>query len=309
MASCPHCGSTKLNELGPGEYLCQGSIEVKTGAPPSGSQGPPTRWTICGVKFFDPNFVGPGAASGSTCSCGTYSVGRCTSCGKEVCGQHSRLAHESRLCTRCAHARAEDEKASRDARRLEADVKISSLIDSFVTRMEVNPKWDISATDSDKTPRGWYVSMPNAFEYSYLSDSSSAQREVSFRPDLAVSDTGQMWSCRLERGKLRADGSVITSARQLAMLTHGLDTYGTDQEVDYEDVPRELEKRLNAAIQMPAAPSPVLSRREERKRNKRLRKESQQNLDERIYGPGGYKAYADRLYGDSFWARLKRWWR
>lgn len=107
MAVCPACGSRQLKEVGPGEYRCQQVLGVHAARYELG--GPPQ---YCGKRFFDPDFVGLGAATGTTCECGTYSVGKCTDCGLDVCGHHSLLIQDTRLCKGCEEARksrAEDE--------------------------------------------------------------------------------------------------------------------------------------------------------------------------------------------------------
>jgi hypothetical protein len=47
------------------------------------------------------------------CSCGTFAIGRCTSCGAAVCGDHSLLHEGKRICGRCRDARRRQQEGAR----------------------------------------------------------------------------------------------------------------------------------------------------------------------------------------------------
>lgn len=64
---------------------------------------------LCGTRYQE----GVQVESSRSCGCGTYSIGRCASCGEEVCGDHSVLRSGSRLCGECDGLRIHEASVQR----------------------------------------------------------------------------------------------------------------------------------------------------------------------------------------------------
>ena len=70
------------------------------------------------------------------CTCGTYAIGRCQGCGTHVCGTHSKVWHDRRLCLKCgeqvqAEMRLEADKASAGAARAYVLHELSKVTDAM----------------------------------------------------------------------------------------------------------------------------------------------------------------------------------
>lgn len=141
--SCPACGGASAELLAPGLARCSSIIHDSsaTGMPPN--MGVPAfieHSRVCGCEYQ----VAPEAPAGSmdSCSCGTYAIGRCVRCAKPVCGYHSGLHGDERLCTshinemyqRQNVMQAEERRAKEQ---LEADerAEVARLIAEFFPRM------------------------------------------------------------------------------------------------------------------------------------------------------------------------------
>lgn len=329
MAACPACGSTKLKEVGPGEYQCLDAVQVQTGLHPSGAQGPPLQWVNCGKRFFDPDFVGTGVAKARVCKCGTYSVGLCVSCRAEVCGQHSRLVEGSRLCDDCQaerEARLADEKAKKKASREEAirsaDHEIATTIEAFVRKMKGVSTTPVILRDGSRTEkrshlrfadsfhtvgtelgRGWYVETPSAIQIVTHVDTSAAGTEHKQTPGLGILEDGSLWMCTANYEIVGFE--PLAGTRDLGKMTHGVVwTPHSDPGLDPAAVAQALADRLDEAAKSPWSPPPFRTRRQE----KADRKAIYEWRDEQIYGKGGYKAYRERMYGpETFWDKVKKW--
>ena len=100
-------------------------------APPALGLLPPQPWVeqrVCGHRYQE---GGPGVgAILDMCSCGTFAIGRCSECGSSVCGLHSALRADRRLCLE--HAAAED-TAAKDAA---AGAKRVSVWNAWSQRLE-----------------------------------------------------------------------------------------------------------------------------------------------------------------------------
>ncbi len=102
VAVCPRCGSSDIRPVAPGYFECLQSDPQRGGSDRD----------RCYTRFRDET---EGAtAGGALCACGTRGIGRCSTCGREVCGDHSRLVADRRYCS--AHARlAWDEEVANAA--------------------------------------------------------------------------------------------------------------------------------------------------------------------------------------------------
>lgn len=127
--------------LAPGFWRCQSVVTVwgsrlgpAPGTPPQlGIEVPlPTSWQeICGYEYHEAGAVGTTSAT-PACSCGTFAIGRCDSCGRPVCGYHSALRATKRLCT--AHAEDYD-RAAQDRRTDEARREVWSRWSPLVAEL------------------------------------------------------------------------------------------------------------------------------------------------------------------------------
>jgi hypothetical protein len=114
MPSCPVCGSNENRQIAPNYWECRGTRRVPTGAPPSGAQGAHDRIVACGERYA----TGATGVVASLCYCGTDSIGTCQRCGTRVCGDHSRLREDSRVCKRCLDIEAEEARIAADAAKI-----------------------------------------------------------------------------------------------------------------------------------------------------------------------------------------------
>lgn len=81
MTACPKCGAVETREIAPGFVECQGRDE-------DGKR--------CGSRYQPPS--APSLRRPQLCACGTYAIGQCVECDAPVCGDHSDLYEERRLC-------------------------------------------------------------------------------------------------------------------------------------------------------------------------------------------------------------------
>src|SRR5262245_12602788 len=132
---CPACGGMAREPVAPGYWRCV-SQRVDLGPGPNPS-GPPqlgprvTEYvTICGHQYME----GP-VQEAPLCSCGTFSIGICASCGQPVCGDCSEIVDGRRTCRRHgiearreATRKREQERAGRLAPLAEIDDPIERLL-------------------------------------------------------------------------------------------------------------------------------------------------------------------------------------
>lgn len=146
MDACPQCGGAQLSQIAPGYFECH-SRRDEDGT--------------CGHRFQ----VSAGGSVMEVCSCGTFAIGYCARCGTPVCGDHSGLHGDERLCA--THLTGEQQAATRriatdERQRVDA---FDRLLDSFVdvareagspglTRFRLCPDkgWKSLASD-----RGWLI--------------------------------------------------------------------------------------------------------------------------------------------------------
>lgn len=114
---CPSCGGESRSPIAPGYWRC--TSLVREDAPGPGlinpALGPPAFQTTreCGNEYVE--VVG---TPGLTCPCGTFAIGLCQQCSLPVCGIHSAILDDSRLCGNHYGERLEhikSEQAARDA--------------------------------------------------------------------------------------------------------------------------------------------------------------------------------------------------
>ena len=117
--SCPDCGGAQRRSIGLGYWECTSDVaRPGESVEPAGYGGQPvvvTRWSSgpCGTRYQE----GDGSmVSANPCSCGTFAIGRCAECGRLVCGDHSVLKGDRRLCE--AHAHGEQEREDNELERV-----------------------------------------------------------------------------------------------------------------------------------------------------------------------------------------------
>src|ERR1044072_7788989 len=106
---CPNCGGHDREPIGPGFWRCT-SIRVVTREP--GGPGLPDPRLGPGVLYVQDEVVCrteyQEGGQGLLCACQTFAIGRCAECGDPVCGIHSGVLQDVRLCR--VHLAAEREK-------------------------------------------------------------------------------------------------------------------------------------------------------------------------------------------------------
>ena len=123
--SCPSSGGAQRLEIAPGYFECTSQVATVTTdmVPDLAMQGryqpvPGRGSRICGARYQTGQ---PGSAA-LVCSCGTFAIGWCAECATAVCGQHSALTGDRRLCTACrdsersAAAAVDSDRKARRAR-------------------------------------------------------------------------------------------------------------------------------------------------------------------------------------------------
>jgi hypothetical protein len=113
--ACSACGGNERRPISPGYWECTTLRSEPPTWVPAGHGGqmvpradPPRP---CGNRYHD----GPTTpTTADLCSCKTFAIGRCAGCDVYVCGDHSSLFEDRRLCASCWQAT----EASIAARRL-----------------------------------------------------------------------------------------------------------------------------------------------------------------------------------------------
>lgn len=69
----------------------------------------------CGTRYQDTLPSGQSATPPAICECGTYAIGACAECGKQVCGDDSQRVNQRRLCLQ----HVEEARIGREAQLIE----------------------------------------------------------------------------------------------------------------------------------------------------------------------------------------------
>lgn len=97
---CPRCQGHDVRTIAPGYYECQSVVTTTYFVPDqtrSGQMRPASAGAICN-HLWQEGSSSLNRAAPVCHECGTFAVGRCPSCGLAVCGLHSWLMNERRLC-------------------------------------------------------------------------------------------------------------------------------------------------------------------------------------------------------------------
>jgi hypothetical protein len=180
---CPVCRGSDRVPIAPGFWRCAAQRRVETGGPGlvNPAAGPPVlvSYVTCNAEYQD----GPVYGTPQVCGCGTFAIGMCAECSTPVCGLHSAMLEERRLCSadyekrsavisaakRVAERKAMEEAARRTASRPKtparlnaagvAKVDISGHIAEYVTKKHLfgreERRWD--SMHFRRIGSGWLV--------------------------------------------------------------------------------------------------------------------------------------------------------
>lgn len=148
--ACPRCGGEAKSLIAPNYWRCHSTERVSEvvmrpvlGAPPHlGLFEPHTIYhdNLCTFEYAESS--GEGGSVTDTCACGTYAIGRCLTCGKLVCGIHSAIWNDQRMCR--SHIAELDGAAKREAELLR--------VRSEVNRAEARAK---AKADAERDAPRW----------------------------------------------------------------------------------------------------------------------------------------------------------
>lgn len=109
---CPRCGGRERRLISPGFWECttQSAHTVTTVIPdPFNPPYPrPVHQTVtqaCGNRYHEAERGARTTDRLETCACETFAIGRCSDCATPICGDHSALVDDLRLCTVDARTR------------------------------------------------------------------------------------------------------------------------------------------------------------------------------------------------------------
>jgi hypothetical protein len=97
-----------------------------------------------------------------TCKCHTFAIGTCGRCGRPVCGDHSRLADDERVCVTCLQARAEQAKDAVASSHAEVIAGLKAVADP-VERL-LRTAWYVYATYSGAVQPETGASVDDLYE-------------------------------------------------------------------------------------------------------------------------------------------------
>lgn len=119
--ACPACGGDDRRAIAPGFWECTSPLVSERWVPagPGGSMRPERTVRPCGHRYHE----GGGVTGTTTCACGTFAIGLCAECGSAVCGDHSWMRGDRRLCRE--HAAAVDAQARAEQAREEHDRRVA----------------------------------------------------------------------------------------------------------------------------------------------------------------------------------------
>lgn len=114
MPGCPVCGGESRRPLAPTYWECTSQISesVFVGdqwlpVGPAGAMMPVPRQEMrtrdCLTRYHET--VDEPSGPQLTCACGTFAIGACSDCSRPVCGDHSSLWDDRRVCVDCAATR------------------------------------------------------------------------------------------------------------------------------------------------------------------------------------------------------------
>ncbi|MGW6441531.1 hypothetical protein [Lentzea sp. NPDC055074] len=168
--TCPHCGSAAHKVIAPGFHECLGWRPEVFTDPATGLAV--ARRIPCGQRYH----AGGDRGRNTTCACGTFAVGVCTSCGTFVCGDHS-AGGAQRMCFACVEAaraaseQQEQQEVAAENARAEAELARVRAIADPVERLLCGARFftPVSKPDPGHNPWGRASSADGTSELLRLS--------------------------------------------------------------------------------------------------------------------------------------------
>lgn len=136
MPKCPRCGGTSAQQIAPGYYQCTSNDSYGDRC---------THRYQVGTDFHN-----------NLCQCGTLAIGRCVDCGNWICGDHSSLAGNERICNKDARARTE----ARELREQE----VLKATKRFVSKMAAVGNPGAQKLDASRNASGWLIACGNVYK-------------------------------------------------------------------------------------------------------------------------------------------------
>ena len=131
MGHCPMCGGTARSILAPGFYRCE-SVNTLGVVRHLGLQQPVQ--AACGHEYQE-----AASAANALCQiCGTFAVGICQDCHQLVCGIHSKLISDKRICVECIQNRTAAMEAHRQAAEASRDRRAVEFNDLLARETDVH---------------------------------------------------------------------------------------------------------------------------------------------------------------------------
>lgn len=117
--SCPSCGGTDREPIAPGWWRCTSRVTIAApgpglGAPPTGQFGPEhlEATAVCGRQYAERT---GNEDHGPLCDCGTFAIGICKECGRDVCGECSVRSTDGRVHRSHVIERERTQRETREA--------------------------------------------------------------------------------------------------------------------------------------------------------------------------------------------------
>lgn len=189
---CPHCGSAEREPIAPGFWRCT-SVSTHTERRLVGVDGNIPIYQdfsvsrVCGTEYQE--LTGDMSGRVAVCDCGTFAIGRCSDCDRNVCGSEacSTMHEGKRRCQDCmaprrrveaeARARAEAEASAnrqREALLKKEEIRLGFLPQtSAIERGRNDGERALIAAGFSEVSAGGSVSIPPVFRYLYPYDASN----------------------------------------------------------------------------------------------------------------------------------------
>lgn len=98
---CPKCGGEATRAIAPGYWECITPAAVTAPGPGVADPGQGLPMTIVRSEICYFRFQSGGGGLGGQCACGTDAIATCVKCATRMCGDHSTLVGDRRLCSKC----------------------------------------------------------------------------------------------------------------------------------------------------------------------------------------------------------------
>ena len=129
--ACPKCGSSERRSIAPGYFECLGTIMDSWPTTTAGGTVMVPQPVPCGHRYHDGSAV---TSSPQICSCGTFAIGLCGSCGSPVCGDCSTLHEGHRVCGACI-SRQQESRTSQAVQSHQRNLEILRAVEDRYERL------------------------------------------------------------------------------------------------------------------------------------------------------------------------------